>query len=86
MAKDNRSFFERLTGAVRIADDSEEGGSNLAVKSKEMWDRILIEKRGELQDKQIKLGASHPADLITPSDLKRQEQISGEPGREPGET
>ena len=47
MAKDNRSFFERLTGAVRIDDNPPEEAGNTKIKSKEMWDSALPEE-GEL--------------------------------------
>ena len=48
MAKDNRSFFERLTGAVRINDDPEEKAKTSLVKSKEMWDDNTLAEEGEL--------------------------------------
>ena len=47
MAKDNRSFFERLTGAVRIDENPEEETRGAVIKSKEMWDEGLPEE-GEL--------------------------------------
>jgi len=47
MAKNNRSFFERLTGAVRIDDNPEEEAKTSLIKPKEMWDDTLAEE-GEL--------------------------------------
>lgn len=46
MAKDNRSFFERLTGAVRVEENPEEDGSAI-VKSNQMFNDTLAEE-GEL--------------------------------------
>lgn len=47
MAKDNRSFFERLTGAVRLDENPNEASGGVSLKSKEMWDNALPEE-GEL--------------------------------------
>ena len=47
MAKDNRSFFERLTGAVRIDDSPDEEVGNIKLKSNQMWDENASEE-GEL--------------------------------------
>ncbi len=46
MAKDNRSFFERLTGAVRVEENPEEDGGAI-VKSNQMFNDTLAEE-GEL--------------------------------------
>lgn len=47
MAKDNRSFLERLTGAVRIEEAPEEEHELTDVKSSEMWEETQPEE-GEL--------------------------------------
>lgn len=47
MAKDNRSFLERLTGAVRIDEDREEEVNNVEPKSTDVWGEGLPEE-GEL--------------------------------------
>ena len=47
MAKDNRSFIERLTGAVRIEDDREEEVESPRVQSADMWGEAVPEE-GEL--------------------------------------
>jgi HSP20 family protein len=47
MAKDNRSFLERLTGSVRLEENPEHEVGPASVKSNQMWDESVPEE-GEL--------------------------------------
>lgn len=47
MAKDNRSFLERLTGAVRVDENPEQKTDAVSIKSNQMWDENVPEE-GEL--------------------------------------